>query len=374
MADTAAQYTANDPDAPGFFDFESLLSTLESPLAPMDVATEPDDDLDDLSLIGRGDTGTVHRVKDKRTGTIFARKTIETRVEPMKNLLRLLSAVSAAPHENIISFHGARIPPSRSKVHILMEYCEGGSLASVSQRLKEIHAILGEGIGGRLAHGILSGLAFLHTNDIIHSNLKPSNILLTRDGVVKLSDCGLWGVLEASLTVLVPTDSFYMAPERIAGLPYTAQSDVWSAGICLLEAFQQRFPYPENLPPIELLMLIVAGEPPKLEDEGELVWSSELKDFIRQMCCNLGSWKLRVDLCNLAVGHSAHRAELGDDSGERRRLVILQDANNRSATRSTVAALLTHPWMEHAVAREIHMDKWIRKVWGWPKQRTVRDQ
>ncbi|KAF7325213.1 STE/STE7 protein kinase [Mycena kentingensis (nom. inval.)] len=332
MTDTAAQYTANDPDAPGFFDFESLLSTLESPLAPMDVATEPDDDLDDLSLIGRGETGTVQKVKHKRTGTIFARKTIETRVEPMKNLLRLLSAISSAPHENIITLHGARIPPSRSEVHILMEYCEGGSLASVSQRLKEFHAHLGEGIGGRLAHGILSGLAFLHTNDIIHSNLKPSNILLTRKGVVKLSDCGLWGVLEASLTVLVPTDSFYMAPERIAGLPYTAQSDVWSAGICLLEAFQQRFPFPEDLPPIELLMLIVAGDPPKLEDEGELIWSSELKDFIRQM--------LTID----------------------------------PAMRPTVAALLTHPWMEHAVAREIHMDKWIRKVWGWPKQQRVRDQ
>lgn len=80
-----------------------------------------DNDLEEISRLGEGAGGAVHKVKDKRTGQIMARKTITTREAPMKQLLRELSIISSTQHVNIILFHGAYISPSSSEVKILME-------------------------------------------------------------------------------------------------------------------------------------------------------------------------------------------------------------------------------------------------------------
>nr|GAT45439.1 STE/STE7 protein kinase [Mycena chlorophos] len=339
------------PAHPAISDIQDLLGALElrnhsaKPTPPSDSeddaipATSPrrlswrDDVLEEISRLGEGAGGAVHKVKDKRTGKILARKTITTREAPMKQLLRELSIISSTEHINIILFHGAYMSPSTSEVKILMEYCEGGSLEAVSKRLKEINAVVGEKIAGRLAEGVLQGLNYLHTKKTIHRDIKPSNILLSREGVVKLCDFGVSGVLEMSLAGTFTGTSFYMAPERISGQQYSIRSDVWSTGISLLELVQNRFPFPNDLPPIELMMYITAGEPPRLEDEGELKWSDEMKDFIKQT--------LTVD----------------------------------ASTRPTPKDMLAHPWVVDAMKQEVHMARWIRKVWNWPKPtRRSRDQ
>lgn len=124
-------------------------------------ATSPlswsDDVLEELSRLGEGAGGAVHKVKDKRTSKIMARKTIiTTREAPMKQLLRELSIISSTEHVNIILFHGAYMSPSSSEVKILMEFCEGGSLEAVGKRIKDRGAVVGEKIAGRLAEGVSS--------------------------------------------------------------------------------------------------------------------------------------------------------------------------------------------------------------------------
>ncbi|KAJ7163592.1 kinase-like domain-containing protein [Mycena crocata] len=291
-----------------------------------------DDVLEELSRLGEGAGGAVHKVKDKRTGKIIARKTITTREAPMKQLLRELSIISSTEHINIILFHGAYMSPSSSEVKILMEFCEGGSLEAVGRRIKERNAVVGEKIAGRLAEGVLQGLAYLHSKKTIHRDIKPSNILLSREGIVKLCDFGVSGELIESIAGTFTGTSFYMAPERICGQNYTIRSDVWSTGISLLELVQNRFPFPNDLPPIELMMYITAGDPPRLEDEPGLTWSDDMKDFIKQT--------LTVD----------------------------------AQTRPTPKDMLAHPWVVNAMKQEVHMARWIRQVWGWPKtSRRSRD-
>ncbi|KAJ6596667.1 kinase-like domain-containing protein [Mycena sp. CBHHK59/15] len=301
--------------------------------APSHDVPWSDDVLDELSRLGEGAGGAVHKVKDKRTGKVMARKTITTREAPMKQLLRELSIISSTEHVNIILFHGAYISPSSSEVKILMEFCEGSSLEAVGRRIKERNAVVGEKIAGRVAEGVLQGLAYLHTKRTIHRDIKPSNILLSREGVVKLCDFGVSGELVESMAGTFTGTSFYMAPERICGQNYTIRSDVWSTGISLLELVQNRFPFPNDLPPIELMMYITHNEPPRLDDEPGVQWSDDMKDFIKQT--------LTVD----------------------------------ALTRPTPRDMLAHPWIVNAMKQEVHMARWIRQVWSWPKtSRRSRDK
>ncbi|KIK67186.1 hypothetical protein GYMLUDRAFT_37248 [Collybiopsis luxurians FD-317 M1] len=297
------------------------------------ISSDPfsDDVLEEICRLGEGAGGAVHKVRDKRTGKIMARKTITTRAVPMIQLERELSIMSSTKHLNIIHFYGAYMSPSSSEVKILMDYSEGGSLETVGKRIKERNAIVGEKIAGRLAEGILQGLAYLHTKQTIHRDIKPSNILLSREGIVKLCDFGVSGKLEGSLAYTFTGTSFYMAPERICGHEYTIRSDVWSTGISLLELVQNRFPFPNDLPPIELMMYITTGDPPQLEDEGGVVWSALMKDFIKQ--------------------------------------TLIVDA----LSRPTPKMMLSHPWIVDVMKQEVHMAKWLRQVWDWKKTGRSKD-
>lgn len=136
------------------------------PLGNSPNLTWGDDVLEEVSRLGEGAGGAVHKVKDKRTGKLMARKTITTREAPMKQLLRELSIISSTEHINIILFYGAYMSPSSSEVKIVMEFCEGGSLEAVGKRIKERNAIVGEKIAGRLAEGVRP---LAHFNSVLYN-------------------------------------------------------------------------------------------------------------------------------------------------------------------------------------------------------------
>ncbi|KAF5321535.1 hypothetical protein D9619_002002 [Psilocybe cf. subviscida] len=292
-----------------------------------------DDVFQELSGLGEGAGGAVHKVMHKPSGLIMARKTITTLEVPKKQLERELSIAASAKHLNIIQWYGTYMSPSSSEIKILLEYGEGGSLESVGKRIKERGARVGEKVAGRIAEGMLQGLAYLHSKKTIHRDIKPSNVLLSREGVVKLCDFGVSGELVNSLAGTFTGTSFYMAPERICGHEYTIRSDVWSTGISLLELVQNEFPFPADLPPIELMMYITTGEPPRLEDEPGVQWTDEMKEFIKE--------------------------------------TLTIDATTRPAPKD----MLAHPWIVSVMKQEVHMGRWIRQVWGWPKSsRRSRDE
>ncbi|KAF8600431.1 Pkinase-domain-containing protein, partial [Ceratobasidium sp. AG-I] len=267
-------------------------------------------------------------------GKIMARKTISTGTCPATQLLRELE-VCQLDHPNIVHFYGAYLysQSDSSEVNFLMEYCEGGSFDAIMRQLR-IHSPgirIAERVQARLAREVLQGLDFIHSKSLIHRDIKPSNILVTKGGVAKICDFGVSGVLEASLASTFTGTSWYMAPERISGHTYSIRADVWSLGITFLELALHRFPYPDDLGPIELVTYIYNGEAPVLTDEpasdghGEIVWSDEMKEFIKQCLC--------------------------------------KDAAARPRPRD----LLKHPWILADIDRDVDMAEFIREVWGWPE-------
>ncbi|KAK7063622.1 kinase-like protein [Favolaschia claudopus] len=294
-----------------------------------------DDDFDVVDCLDERN-GAVYEVREKATGKIMVRRTftVYRGVPPRKQLLHDLLLISNE-HPNIISFYGAYMLPSSRRIEILTEFAEGRSLEDIGARLKERNAILGERIGeriaGNLVEGVLQGLAYLQSKKTTHRNIHPSNILVTRTGVIKLCDSIALASLErlSEGSRLSSNMTFYMAPERILGENHTIRADVWSTGLCLLELAQQRYPYSGELSILEVLQSIVNDKPPQLEDEPGMEWSDDMKDFIKQM--------LTVDV----------------------------------QTRPTPMDLLAHPWVvdTSSMKQKIDMEKWIRQLWGWPRPR-----
>lgn len=133
---------------PAVISMENLRQTVE------EFDRWSDDVLEELNRLGEGAGGAVYKVRDRRTGTIMARKTITTHEAPMKQLIREIKIISSTSHVNVIHFYGAYISPSSNEVKILMEFCEGGSLESVGKRMRQIGGRVGEKVAGRLAEGV----------------------------------------------------------------------------------------------------------------------------------------------------------------------------------------------------------------------------
>jgi mitogen-activated protein kinase kinase len=274
--DRAATPSAPGDPSPNSDDDANLIGSVG-------IRSFSDDVLEEISRLGEGAGGAVHKVRDKRSGELFARKTIPTRTTPARQVLRELQFLRSSVHDNILTFYGAYMTPSTSEVKVVTEICDGGSLEAIGKRVIELNAASSEKVIGKLAEGILLGLAYLYSKQIIHRDIKPSNVLLSRTGQVKLADFGVSGTLVGSIAETFTGTQYYMAPERILGQPYTIRSDVWSTGLSLLELAQKRFPYPHNLGPIDLIQRIVRDEPPKLEDDPNgsppQVWSPGIKNF-----------------------------------------------------------------------------------------------
>ncbi|KAA1472785.1 kinase-like protein [Dentipellis sp. KUC8613] len=286
--------------------------------------TEWSDDVFEVGgRLGEGIGGAVYQVKDTRTGIVMARKTIATHEAPMKQLIRELSLINMVSHTNIIRFYGAYISPSSSEVKVVMELCEGKSLEAIGERIKKGKGRVGEKVAGRIAEGVLQGLAYLHSKRLIHRDIKPSNILMSRKGTVKLCDFGVSGELVESHADTFTGTRVYMAPERITGHEYSIRADVWSTGLSILELAQNRFPFPRDLSVIDLVVHVSQSEPPRLEDEPPVHWSDEMKDFIRASL-----------MCN-------------------------------PASRPTPREMLQHPWITKVMRHRVDMAQWIAEVWRW---------
>eukprot|EP00730_Choanoeca_flexa_P001327 TRINITY_DN10586_c0_g1_i5.p1 TRINITY_DN10586_c0_g1~~TRINITY_DN10586_c0_g1_i5.p1 ORF type:complete len:350 (+),score=56.93 TRINITY_DN10586_c0_g1_i5:52-1101(+) len=201
------------------------------------------DHFEELNLLGRGNGGSVSKVRHKATNLIIARKAIHLEIKPevRNSILRELKVLHKCSSPHIIGFYGSFW--HEGEINILMEYMDGGSLDAVLQRTGRIP----ENVLAEIAHSILQGLIYLRDKlSIIHRDVKPSNVLVSTDGDCKLCDFGVSGELHNSLANTFVGTRSYMAPERLRGEEYTVESDVWSLGMSLVEMATGHFPIPAS--------------------------------------------------------------------------------------------------------------------------------
>ncbi|CAD2212670.1 protein kinase [Angomonas deanei] len=160
-----------------------------------------------------------------------------------------------------------------------MEYCEGGSVDLVHKFLKKP---LPEKLIAYVCREVLLGLQYLHKHRLIHRDIKGSNVLLTRDGQVKLADFGVSTQLENTWSrrnTFIGT-VLWMAPEAIVEDEYSYKADIWSLGITVIEMAENGPPYPNATIP-RLLTLIPKSDPPTLQHKEQ--WSPQMSLFIKRL-------------------------------------------------------------------------------------------
>lgn len=145
---------------------------------------------------------------------------------------------------------------------VVSEYIDGGSLDQV---LEKRGGYLPEDEAVRMTIGVLCGLEFLHSRDIIHRDVKPANVLLQGE-TPRLTDFGVSRVLKATSASLRSAGTpHYMAPEAFDG-KRTAQTDLWSAGVMFYEMLTGKYPF-RGEGVMEIMAAIVNGEPEPLPPE-----------------------------------------------------------------------------------------------------------
>lgn len=283
------------------------------------------DEVDTLDELGKGNYGTVYKVRHSRprmrkpgqglagnkalpgsptrkntegdsptaakpaagTGIIMAMKEIRLELDDAKfaAIIMELDILHRCISPYIIDFYGAFF--QEGAVYICMEFMDGGS----------IDKLYGDGIPENVLRKItlatVMGLKSLKDeHNIIHRDVKPTNILMNTRGQIKICDFGVSGNLVASIAKTNIGCQSYMAPERISsggvaqaganpgGGTYSVQSDIWSLGLTIIECALGRYPYPpetyNNI--FSQLSAIVDGEPPDLPEDG---FSDAARNFVR---------------------------------------------------------------------------------------------
>lgn len=198
-------------------------------------AAENIDSFEILKVLGKGAYGKVQLVRLKRTGEIFAMKSLSKQFlaeyQLVERTLTERNVLLAANHPFIVS---ARYTfQTETKIFMVLDYVPGGELFT---RLREEHRF--EEDRARLyAAMLILGIDYLHSIGVIHRDLKPENILFDADGYIKLTDFGLvkerMGANDSTRTFCGTPE--YIAPEMIAGQPYGQGVDWWACGTLIYE-------------------------------------------------------------------------------------------------------------------------------------------
>ena len=230
-----------------------------------------------LEKLGAGGMGVVYLAEDMKLGRKVAIKILSQEYSTNKDRLHRFdqeaSAASNLNHPNILTIH--EVGDDDGRHYIATEYIDG-----VTLRRKIAGSQLASSEVLDIAVQVASALEEAHSAGIVHRDIKPDNIMIRRNGYVKVLDFGLAKLTEpmdrtpsdaeASTRVLVHTDagvvmgtSHYMSPEQARGKPVDARSDIWSLGVVIYEMVAGRTPF-EGETSTDVIVAITQKEPAPL--------------------------------------------------------------------------------------------------------------
>ena len=236
-----------------------------------------------LKRIGQGGMGTVYEGRQIQFDRIVAIKILsETHTNDKQIMARFereARSIARVVHPNVVQLIDSGIE-DRNTAYIVMEYVQGVELSNIPESELSGQFII------HVAQQVLNALSEAHAMNVIHRDLKPDNIMITRqDGdnrFVKVLDFGLAALTDrAKITMSGQAlgTPWYMSPEQATASSVTAASDIYSLGCVLYELATSRPPFPGNRP-FNVMLQHVNAEVPPLVLRPEVELSPEMIAFI----------------------------------------------------------------------------------------------
>ena len=196
-----------------------------------------------LELIGSGGMANVYKTKCHRLNRLVAVKILKSELAQDADFRRRFRdeslAVAKLSHANIMSVYD--VSSSQGIEYIVMELLDGITLKQYMERRN--HMNWREAL--HFITQIMRGLSHAHSRGIIHRDIKPQNIMVLRDGTVKVADFGIACLADANQTLTQEAlgSVHYISPEQAKGERLDERSDVYSAGVVLYEMLTGRLPF-----------------------------------------------------------------------------------------------------------------------------------
>ncbi|CAI9733939.1 specificity mitogen-activated kinase kinase 1-like isoform X1 [Octopus vulgaris] len=321
------------------------------------------DDIDKIGELGSGNGGVVLKVRHKSTNLLMAHKLIHLEVKPSvrNQIFRELKVLHECNSPYIVGFYTAFF--CDGEINICMEYMDGGSLDLILKKAGRIP----EPILGKITIAVMKGLNYLREkHQIMHRDVKPSNILVNSQGEIKICDFGVSGQLIDSMANSFVGTRSYMSPERLQGTQYTVQSDIWSVGLSLVEMAIGRYPIP---PPDPEHLDSIFGDNCMEEHREAAMTGKPLKDSRSNVSFQSppgsdGPRPMAIfELLDYIVNEPPPSLPKGKFSPEFIDFVDRCLKKNPSE-RADLQSLKDHPFVRKAEAEPIDVGYWLCKVMG----------
>ena len=240
--------------------------------------------LEVLNKIGKGSSCCVYKAQDKKTGEIYALKQSlspdnESLFKKEIMIYRLFN--NESPY--IIKYYDcfkAKNEENKKCLYLQLEYCQYGSIRDIIKHARKKDIVMTETEISSVIYMVLLGIKFIHSKKLINRDIKGRNILITKDGEVKLCDFGICRIYHKNRMKEIRGGSpYWMAPEILKKEEYNQNIDIWALGITCIELAEFEPPY-SDFGSNEVIKQIIKSPPQGLSNPKK--WSKEFNDFIRQ--------------------------------------------------------------------------------------------
>lgn len=255
----------------------------------LSIPSNPEDLFTIQYPIGHGAFGTVYKAVHNSTNKIYAIKIIDYSKDNNKdnnNIINynyksvqqetsLMRKVSNSDY--IVKYYGSYFSRKTNTIWLILEYCSSGSaidlMLSMDRTFSEVEV-------ATIMEMILKGLTVMHSENLIHRDIKGANILISEEGYAKLGDFGVGAALsEEKYRISKKGSPYWMSPQVASSVKYDFKTDIWSLGVTCVELLEGEPPFSDLKP--RNVMEKISKHPPSAEEMIDLnEHTTEFKSFL----------------------------------------------------------------------------------------------